>query len=104
MNPSSTPASTDSRLGLDTLLRRELKVGDPNDPEQLARALMERYQDNRRAQAIDSEARGLPFLQTPIVRPADMVVQTPLELDLDQARSRVRADLEELLTDSLTRV
>ncbi len=97
-----TASATDSRLGLDTLLRRELKVGDPNDPAQLARALMERYSDNRRAQAIEGEAKGLPFLHTPIVREVGAPVQVASDLDLELARERVRADLHSLLTDNLT--
>ena len=101
MNRTPT-ALADTRMGLDTLLRRELKVGDPNDPTQLARALMERYQGDRRAQAIDSEAKGLPFLQAPLLRALDQPAPAALQLDLELARSRVRDDLQGLLTDSLT--
>lgn len=100
---SNLPSSpVDSRLALDTLIRRELKVGDPSDPAHVARALMERYQASSRAQAIEGEARGLPFLHTPIVREAGGPVQTAIDLDLDQARDRIRADLQSLLTDNLT--
>jgi hypothetical protein len=102
MNRTALPSAADSRLGLDTLLRRELKVGDPNDPAQLARALLDRYQDNRRAQAIDSEAKGLPFLQAPIARPVGAQGQAASDFELDLARERVRADLQSLLTDNLT--
>jgi hypothetical protein len=102
MNPKATTLASDARLGLDTLLRRELKVGDPNDPTQLAQALMLRYQDNKRAQAIDSEARGLPFLQTAIVRPLDAPAPMAIDLDLEQVRSRVQGDLRALLSDHLT--
>ncbi len=50
------------RLALDNLIRRELKVGDPNDPAQVAQALLTRYQADPRAQGINQEAQGLPFL------------------------------------------
>lgn len=103
MTPSANALIPDrQRTAIDNLIRRELKVGDPRDPNQLARALMERYQDNRRAQAIDGEARGLPFLQTPIIRAPDMPVQTAIEFDLELTRDRVRADLQRLLTENLS--
>lgn len=88
---------------LDNLLRRELKVGDPNDPAQIAQALADRYQANTRAQAIDGEARGLPFLNTPIVRASTVPVQTASDIDLMQARDDVSADLDELLRSNLTK-
>ncbi|WP_373744635.1 hypothetical protein, partial [Achromobacter insuavis] len=43
------------RTALDNLIRRELRVGDPNDPQQIARALADRYQSDARAQSIDGE-------------------------------------------------
>ncbi len=52
------------RLALDNLIRRELKVGDPNDPKQIADALLNRFKDDPRANAITQEAKGLPFLQS----------------------------------------
>jgi hypothetical protein len=52
------------RLALDNLLRRELKVSDPNDPTQIAQALLSRYKDDPRANAISQEASGLPFLMS----------------------------------------
>src|SRR5262249_25653698 len=62
----STPVGTSppQRLALDNLIRRELRVGDPNDPQQIAQALLVRYKGNPRADAIAQEARGLPFLHT----------------------------------------
>ena len=98
----NTEITVDARQMLDTLIRRELKVGDPSDPGAVARALMQRYQDVPRARAIEGEARGMPFLLAPISRSADVAVQSATETDLDIARSAVRADLERLLTDNLT--
>lgn len=97
------PPTGGASLSLDTLLRRELKVGDPNDPQQIARALSERYQNDVRAQAIDGEARGLPFLQTPQLRPSEAAPPTATNVDLDQARGDVALDLQELLADNLTK-
>lgn len=89
---------------IDNLLRRELKVGNPNDPEQIARALRERYQGELKAQAIEGEAQGLPFLRTALQRPAQ-VAALPMasDIDLAQARADVDMDLGQLLTDSLTK-
>lgn len=102
MTPTPITPVAATLPGLDALIRRELKVGDPNDPVQLAQALMARYQADRRAQAIDGEARGMPFLQTPIVRTLDTPAPTASDIDLEQARDRVRGDLQALLADSQT--
>jgi hypothetical protein len=100
--PSQVPSAR-PRMDLDNLLRRELKVGDPNDPQQIAQALSERYQGDLRAQAIEGEARGLPFLRTPMLRPGAPPPPTATNVDLDQARSDVQADLRMLLADNLTK-
>lgn len=89
------------KLALDNLLRRELRVSDPNDPQQIAHALLERFKDDPRAQGISQEARGLPFLQAlPMAGP---VVQAPTssDVELQQAKDDVERDLQELLTNSL---
>jgi hypothetical protein len=102
-NAALTNVGVNSRLAIDNLLRRELKVGDPSDPIQVASALANRYQANSRAQAIDRESKGLPFLNTPIIRTADAPAQTASDVDLEQARSDVEMDLQELLSDNLTK-
>ncbi len=102
MTTTATATPSNQRLAFDTLIRRELKVGDPTDPGAVARALMDRYQNDNRARAIDGEAKGLPFLNTPIARTPDMAVPSAIDLDLEQARTRVNANLTALLTDSLT--
>ena len=103
---SSTTGSTTGStraLAIDNLIRRELKVGDPKDPQQVARALADRYQSQARAQAIVGEAKGLPFLHTPIVRTPELVTQTASDVDLEQARSDVQLDLQQLVNDNLTK-
>jgi hypothetical protein len=52
-----------AQLALDNLLRRELRVGDPRNPQQIAKALLDRYQSEPRARGIQSEAEGMPFLR-----------------------------------------
>ena len=88
-----TPASSSTqRLALDNLIRRELKVADPNDPNQIAQALLTRYKEDPRAVAISQEAKGLPFLlaaPTPTTAPQ---TATSSEAELQQAASHLSRD------------
>src|SRR5437867_3172624 len=89
--PAGTPPPTGSpqRLALDNLIRRELRVGDPNDPQQIAQALLTRYKGDPRATAIAQEAMGLPFLQTVPVETRVMQTPTSSDAELQQARDDV---------------
>ncbi|WP_373716329.1 hypothetical protein [Roseateles sp.] len=91
------------RTALDNLIRRELRVGDPNDPQQIARALADRYQSDARAQSIDGEARGLPFLRSAQLRPNAPPPPMATNIDLEQALNDVGSDLRFLLTSSETK-
>lgn len=97
----SSANSSYQRLALDNLIRRELKVSDPNDPKAIAQALMERFKDDPRARAIGNEARGLPFLLTAPVAPGPAQAATSSDAELQQAKDDVERDLRELLTNSL---
>jgi hypothetical protein len=91
------------RLALDNLIRRELKVGDPNDAAQVAQALMNRYRDDPRARAMAQEAQGLPFVPgapAAAVAPQQAVATG---LDLQQALADVESDLRELTTNNLSK-
>src|SRR5215813_3322858 len=101
--PGGAPPPTGSpqRLALDNLLRRELRVGDPNDPQQIAQALLARYQSDPRAIAIAQEARGLPFLQTIPTDSRGVQAPTSSDAELQQAMDDVERDLRELTTNSL---
>lgn len=90
------------RLALDNLLRRELKVGDPSDPAQIAQALLNKYQHDPRANAIAMEAKGLPFLHS--AAPTALTQSpTSTDLELQQAKNDVERDLQELLSDALVK-
>lgn len=102
-NTTTYLPSAQPRLDLDNLLRRELKVGDPNDPQQIAQALAQRYQGDLRAQAIEGEARGLPFLRTASLRTDAPSPPTATSVDLDQARHDVQQDLRTLVADNLSK-
>jgi hypothetical protein len=89
------------RLAMDNLIRRELRVSDPNDPQQIASALLERFRDDPRARAINQEARGLPFLQALPASAPIMQTATSSDVELQQAKDDIERDLQELLTNSL---
>lgn len=96
------PASRNpQRLALDNLLRRELKIGDPNDPNAVASALLDRFKNDRRAAAIAQEANGLPFLQSASFSTAPVQAATSSGAELKQATDDVERDLQELLSNSL---
>ncbi|HEV8311986.1 MAG TPA: hypothetical protein VGQ23_02885 [Burkholderiaceae bacterium] len=106
-NPAPLPNATGlgapnpQRLALDNLIRRELKVGDPSDPMQIAQALLDRYQGDPRATAIAQEARGLPFLQAaPLAAP---VLQQAASSGAEwtQACDDIERDLACLATDAI---
>lgn len=101
-NTLSTVTTGQDRLVLDNLIRRELKVGDPNDPAQIAQALMTRYSADPRAQAIGQESRGLPFLQTTAAtQPVVQMLTAAGGAEWQQALDDINADLEHLSRSAL---
>jgi hypothetical protein len=97
---AGSPSS--AQLALDNLIRRELRIGDPNDPSQVAKGLMDRYQSDNRARAIRQEAEGLPFLlSAPTAMVAPPAERTATSIDLEQAENDVRKDLDELTGNNL---
>ena len=99
-NNGSTPPSQ-ARLALDNLIRRELKVSDPNDAKAVATALLDRYKTSPRALAIQAEAQGLPLqMATPAAAMTPMAT-TSSDSELDQAISDVNRDLEELTSNAI---
>jgi hypothetical protein len=89
------------RLALDNLLRRELKVSDPNDPAQIAQALLSRYKDDPRANAISQEASGLPFLMSASAQIPSTQAPTSSNAELQQAIDDIERDIRELTSNSL---
>ncbi|TBW02150.1 hypothetical protein E0E52_18090 [Azotobacter chroococcum] len=100
-NAAGLGTSNPQRLALDNLIRRELKVGDPNDPMQVAQALLDRYKGDPRAAAIAQEARGLPFLQTVASTPSVAVSPTATTAEWEQACNDIQGDLQHLTTDTI---
>ena len=102
-SPSGSAPTNGSpqRMALDNIIRRELRVSDPNDPNQIAQALLTRYKDTPRAQAISQEAKGLPFLQAAPMQALVPQAATSSDAELQQAKDDVDRDLHELTTSSL---
>ncbi|MGQ0501753.1 MAG: hypothetical protein ACT4P0_03945 [Panacagrimonas sp.] len=98
---NSSDGTGNRRLALDNLIRRELKVGDPSNAGQIAQALLSRYSGDPRAQAIASEARGMPFLQTQALGPVTAPRKSATEGDLMEAMDDVNKDLQVLLDSNL---
>lgn len=89
------------RLALDNLLRRELKVGDPSDPMQVAQALLDCYKSDPRATAIAQESRGLPFLQTVTMTSPVPTSTTSSSAEWQQACDDIEHDLAGLAADAI---
>ena len=93
--------NSSSRMALDNLLRRELKVSDPNDAKQIAEALLNRYKNNPRALAINKEAEGVPFLLASGTPMPLQQAPTSSDAEMQQAINDVERDLQELTTNSI---
>lgn len=99
---TATVHTGQDRLVLDNLIRRELKVGDPSDPQQVAQALLQRYSADPRAQAIGQESRGLPFLQAASAAPPVVQMLTAAGgAEWNQALDDINVDLENLTRSAL---
>lgn len=67
-NQSSLPQErSQAAIALDNLIRRQLRVSDPNDADSVSKALRERYQDDQLA--LEQEAAGLPFFKVTRIEP-----------------------------------
>jgi hypothetical protein len=98
---ASAVSATPARLALDNLLRRELKVSDPNDAKLVAEALLTRYRDTPKAIAISREAQGVPFITAAMSPMAMPVAATSSDAELQQAIDDVNRDLQELTTNTI---
>lgn len=95
---SITMDRSPNAVALDNLVRRKLRVSDPNDAGQIAEALRKIYVDE--SHALDQEAAGLPFLP---VRQATQSIDSPTSsrAELTQAIDDVNRDLNSLLTNAM---
>lgn len=109
MTTQTTTARTINAAALDNLLRRELNISDPRDPQQVAQALLRRYSGDPRVRSLEGEAKGLPSTveaaaaavlasqsQGPLAAPAT-------SRDLAVAKKDLEQDFTSLLTSPLTK-
>lgn len=85
-------------VALDNLVRRVLRVGDPNNAEQVADALKNFYQDE--SHALEQESAGVPFLQ-PLRNPSNVETETASRAELTEAMDDVNRDLTALTMNAL---
>ncbi|MEL7053931.1 MAG: hypothetical protein AAGM45_19405, partial [Cyanobacteria bacterium J06588_5] len=101
-NGSTPRSSHNASLALDNLIRRELKVSNPNNAKEVAEALLTKYQSTPGAIGITREAEGLPFLRTPsMMQPMSAPAETSSDAELKQAMDDVERDLKELTSNAI---
>jgi hypothetical protein len=98
---SGALTNSPGRMALDNLIRRELKVSDPNDSKLVAEALFSRYKDTPRAAAIAREAQGVPFLMGSAMPTALPQGKTSSDAELQQAIDDINRDLQELTSNTV---
>jgi hypothetical protein len=95
---SITMDRSPNAVALDNLVRRKLRVSDPNDAGQVAEALRKIYEDE--SHALDQEAAGVPFLQ-PLRSPSIVENDTASRAELTEALDDVNRDLTSLTNNAL---
>ena len=84
---------------VDNLIRRRLRIGDPNSAAEVADGLRKLFAGD--ARALDLEAKGLPFLPPTVIPPSTRPFDGgPSGADLQQAVDDVDRDLRALTTNS----
>ena len=85
-------------VALDNLVRRKLRVSDPNDAAQVAEALRKIYVDE--SHALDQEAAGVPSLQ-PLRVSSTVESDSASRAELTEALDDVNRDLTSLTNNAL---
>jgi len=83
-------------LTVDNVFRRMLKVANPRDPDEVAKALLSRYADD--AQKIKREQQGVPISSYQLAEMAGQV-SGPLSTEIRQATNDLERDLGVLVSD-----
>jgi hypothetical protein len=87
-----------SSLAVDNVLRRVLKVRDPGDSGQVAKALLDRYTDQ--ANAMRNERSGLPVAPQAPATPVIMAASASFAVEVAQAYDDFQRDMRTLIDDS----
>ena len=83
-------------LTVDNVFRRMLKVANPRDPDEVAKALLTRYSDD--AEKIRREQAGVPITSYQLAQLAGQV-SGPLSSEIRQATDDLERDLGALVSD-----
>ncbi len=94
--PTSTGQRSQGALTVDNVFRRMLKVANPRDPDEVAKALLARYADD--AQKIKREQAGVPISSYQLAALAGQV-SGPLSSEIRQATDDLERDLGALVSD-----
>lgn len=96
--PTIVKDRSPSVVELDNLVRRKLRVSDPSDPDEIAKALRTFY--TKEGEELALEAEGVPFYK--ITRlDTDGKSDTPSRAELKQAMDDIELDLNSLVNNSL---
>lgn len=93
MQPRTNP---DAMVQIENLLRQSLLIGDPSDPEEVARGLERRYSEQ--ADILARDRAGLPAAAAPLFDQR-AVATSPSVGELSQARDDVERDLQALIVE-----
>lgn len=101
-----TTAVDDVSRSVDELLRRTLRIGDPNNPAELADALRRHY--SAQAARLDQESLGLPVspgatLDLMIRAEAPQSGASPIERESERVRCALETDLDYLINHAANR-
>ena len=96
---ANIPAATRSSatVAVDNVIRRALRVSNPDNAEDVARALLDRYQGDAAAITRESKGEAVVRLPAPII---DTVANTASRAEVLQAREDLDRDLDALVHES----
>src|SRR4051812_6380611 len=98
--PETAPplaARSGNQVLFDNLLRRELKVSDPRDPQPMAAALLNRFPAD--AEAMRREREGLPISRE-LVAPIQTTAPSGTRTEIVQATNDLDLDLDAIVQES----
>ncbi|HEX8224388.1 MAG TPA: hypothetical protein VF605_11290 [Allosphingosinicella sp.] len=97
MNASSRSRSART-VAVDNFLRKTLRVGDPRNPDEIAKALLDRYPGE--ADRARREREGLAHSSLPELTPAALMAGVAATAELAQAQDDLERDAQALVTSS----
>jgi hypothetical protein len=98
-NMNATSRSRSARtVAVDNFLRKALRVGDPRNPDEIAKALLDRYPSE--ADRARREREGMAYSSLPELTPAAFMAGVAATAELAQAQDDLERDSQALVTSS----